>query len=60
MENNGTNETKCVNYQFNQARAQEVYDFIRAHLDVVNSTPYVEDLMLDLEEAYDFGGGDNA
>lgn len=36
-----------------QHQAQELYDFIRTHLSVVNDTPFVEDLMLTLEERFD-------
>jgi len=37
----------------NRDAAKEIYDFIRAHLDVINDTPYVEDLMLVLEDTFD-------
>ena len=37
----------------NQQQAQELYDFIRTHLQVVNETPYVEELMIMLEAEFD-------
>ena len=37
----------------NQDAAKEIYDFIRAHLDVVNDTAYVAYLMLVLEYTFD-------
>ena len=42
-------------YQINITRdeAVELFNFIVAHLEVVNDTPYVEQLMMDLEEQFD-------
>lgn len=41
----------------NQQQAQELYDFIRTHLQVVNETPYVEELMIMLEDGFDLNMG---
>lgn len=38
---------------FNREQAQEVYDFIRTHLEVVNKESHVEGLMFWLEEQFD-------
>jgi hypothetical protein len=35
--------------KLNKYEALELFDFIREHLYVVNETPFVEDLMLQLE-----------
>ena len=42
-------------YQINITRdeAVELFNFIVAHLEVVNDTLYVEQLMMDLEEKFD-------
>lgn len=37
-------------------QAQEIYDFIRTNLSVINDTPFVEALMIDLE--FNFGLGE--
>ena len=38
-----------------QEQAQEIFDFIREHLPVINDTPFVETLMIDLEVNFDLG-----
>lgn len=38
-----------------QEQAQEIYDFIRTNLSVINGTPFVEALMIDLETNFDLG-----
>lgn len=50
----GTEET--VELKLTREACVELYDFIREHLDVVNETPFVEQIMMSLEESLD--GGD--
>lgn len=42
-----------IKMEMNEREARELFDFIREHLNVVNETPFVEDLMLQLEDQLD-------
>lgn len=39
-----------IKIEMNEQEARELFDFIREHLNVMNETPFVEDLMLQLED----------
>lgn len=53
-ENNVPEETSEVTVTWDKNEARQIYDFIREHLQVVNETPFIEGLMLNLEEVFDF------
>lgn len=46
-------ENKKVVIIADEAVARELYDFITGHLEVVNETPLVEELMMELEDAFE-------